>query len=55
MTKKKLVLLITLLLATNVSANSIFSQCEKKEKVDAFNQPPIPLKKEAQHKDIPHP
>ena len=47
MTKKKLVLLITLLLATNVSANSIFSQCEKKEKVDAFNQPPIPLKKEA--------
>ena len=47
MTKKKLVLLITFLLATNVSANSIFSQCEKKEKIDVLNQPPIPLKKEA--------
>ena len=44
---KKLLLFLSLLLATNVSALSVFNQCEIKEKVDELNQPPIPLKKEA--------
>jgi len=52
---KKLLLLLSLLLATNASAHSgdtgehihIFSQCETKEKIDILNQPPIPLKKKA--------
>jgi TonB family protein len=49
---KKLLLLISLLLATNASAHSgdtgehthIFNQCETKEKIDALNQPPVSLK-----------
>ncbi len=49
---KKLLLLLSLLLATNASAHSgdtgehthIFSQCETKEKIDILNQPPVPLK-----------
>ena len=52
---KKLLLLLSLLLATNASAHSgdtgehihIFSQCETKEKIDILNQPPVPLKKKA--------
>jgi TonB family protein len=49
---KKLLLLLSLLLATNASAHSgdtgehthIFNQCETKEKIDALNQPPVSLK-----------
>ena len=54
---KKLLLLLSLLLATNASAHTelthtgeliehthIFNQCETKEKIDALNQSPIPLK-----------
>ena len=49
---KKLLLLLSLLLATNASAHSgdtgehthIFNQCETKEKIDTLNQPPVPLK-----------
>ena len=49
---KKLLLLLSLLLATNASAHSgdtgehthIFSQCETKEKIDTLNQPPVRLK-----------
>ncbi len=49
---KKLLLLLSLLLATNASAHSgdtgehthIFSQCETKEKIDILNKPPVPLK-----------
>ena len=49
---KKLLLLISLLLATNASAHTsdedehthIFDQCETKEKIDILNQPPVPLK-----------
>ena len=49
---KKLLLLLSLLLATNASAHSgdtgehthIFNQCETKEKIDILNQPPVPLK-----------
>ena len=49
---KKLLLLLSLLLATNASAHSgdtgehthIFNQCETKEKIDTLNQPPILLK-----------
>ena len=49
---KKLLLLLSLLLATNASAHSgdtgehvhIFNQCETKEKIDTLNQPPVSLK-----------
>ena len=49
---KKLLLLLSLLLATYASAHSgdtgehthIFNQCETKEKIDALNQPPVSLK-----------
>ena len=49
---KKLLLLLSLLLATNASAHSgdtgehthIFNQCETKEKIDTLNQPPVRLK-----------
>ena len=49
---KKLLLLISLLLATNASAHSgdtgehthIFNQCETKEKIDTLNQLPVSLK-----------
>ena len=49
---KKLLLLLSLLLATNASAHSgdtgehthIFNQCEPKEKIDTLNQPPVRLK-----------
>ncbi|HIN73653.1 MAG TPA: hypothetical protein EYM94_02555, partial [Gammaproteobacteria bacterium] len=49
---KKLLLLLSLLLATNASAHSgdtgehthIFNQCETKEKIDTLNQPPVLLK-----------
>jgi TonB family protein len=48
----KILLLLSLLLATNASAHSgdtgehthIFNQCETKEKIDALNQPPVSLK-----------
>ena len=49
---KKLLLLLSLLLATNASAHSgdtgehthIFNQCETKEKIDTLNQLPVSLK-----------
>ena len=54
---KKLLLLFSLLLATNASAHTeltrtgeliehthIFNQCETKEKIDTLNQPPVRLK-----------
>ena len=49
---KKLLLLFSLLLATNASAHTsdedehthIFDQCKTKEKIDTLNQPPVRLK-----------
>ena len=51
---KKLLFLLSLLLATNASAHTqlthlgeliehthIFNQCETKEKIDTLNQPPV--------------